>query len=80
MQSVALCRSCGKTVETTFIFCPWCGISIQHIENADSMIDTACKHLRAIQQKGRENRITKLEDSLQQLEEDLTVIIDIAKN
>jgi len=70
MQSVAVCRFCGRTIDSAFIFCPWCGISRINGQAALEH-DPVFQRLEELQEKGLSGRINKMEQSLNELERDL---------
>ena len=37
MFPVSVCKGCGRTIESKFVYCPWCGQSKVSYENQDSM-------------------------------------------
>ncbi|WP_428769372.1 hypothetical protein V1L52_10255 [Treponema sp. HNW] len=71
MESVAVCRFCGRTIDGSFIFCPWCGISRISGEPAFKEDSPVFGQLEALREKGMSGRITKMEESLNELERDL---------
>ncbi len=75
MQSVIVCRCCGRTVEKEFLYCPWCGVSLLKKETGTGVIDALFDRLETVSCGSRERRISKLESSLQQLEDDLSLLI-----
>ncbi|MDR1748965.1 MAG: zinc ribbon domain-containing protein [Spirochaetaceae bacterium] len=75
MQSVIVCRSCGRTIDKEFIYCPWCGTVLAEHEQGAELIQSAIDRLGPVQQKGCYGRIDRMETTLQQIEEDLSLFI-----
>ncbi|MDR2898468.1 MAG: zinc ribbon domain-containing protein, partial [Spirochaetaceae bacterium] len=75
MQPVIVCRSCGRTIDKEYIYCPWCGTALAAPDEGAEFIQTALDRLAPIQQKGCYGRIDRMETTLQQMEADLSLFI-----
>lgn len=75
MKSVCICKSCGRTIEKNFIFCPWCGVSQTMEENVENTLSPVFEKLEEIQNKNRMLRMHKIGDSLDELEKDLSLMV-----
>lgn len=74
MKSVCVCRSCGRTIEKEFIYCPWCGLSRINNDDKESL-DHVFAQLEEKQTIDREKRVMALEKTLDELEKDLDILV-----
>ncbi len=74
MKSVCVCRSCGRTIEKEFIYCPWCGLSRINHDDKESL-DHVFAQLEEKQAIDREKRVMALEKTLNELEKDLDILV-----
>ena len=74
MKSVSVCRGCGRTIESEFIYCPWCGLERVPQEERGTL-DAVFRQLEEKQRTDRESRVRRLEQELFQLEKDLDVLV-----
>lgn len=74
MKSVCVCRSCGRTIENEFIYCPWCGQS-RLAEDEKSVLDSVFRQLEEKQSDDRQRRLRRMEDQLMELEKDLDMLV-----
>lgn len=74
MKSVCVCRSCGKTIDSEYIYCPWCGCS-RLAQGARGALDTVFLRLEEKQAIDRESRVRRLEQELSVLEKDLDMFV-----
>ncbi|WP_041610413.1 hypothetical protein [Treponema brennaborense] len=74
MQSVCVCHGCGRTIDTEFLYCPWCGAA--RIRNAEpEALEPVFTRLEQLQQRGRVKKLKQLDDILAELEKDLTTLV-----
>lgn len=74
MFSVSVCRNCGKTIESKFLYCPWCGISMAAEEREDDIIENVFSMLSDAQQEVRRRHIMDMERQLDELENELSTL------
>ncbi|MCR5725804.1 MAG: zinc ribbon domain-containing protein [Treponema sp.] len=74
MKSVCVCRSCGRTIESEFIYCPWCGLSRLQ-EDDKHVLDNVFRQMEEKQAEDRDRRLHRLEEELEILEKDLNVLV-----
>ena len=70
-----ICKDCGRTVNESYIFCPWCGKS-----KADSISNMSEKELliETIKKKRYEEqtiKIMELNKKLEDMERDLSILV-----
>jgi hypothetical protein len=70
MESVCVCRNCGKTIDRNFIYCPWCGEEQTEAVNSRAF-DAVFQKLEEHQNSDREKRLHRMEKKLDELEKDL---------
>ena len=77
MHSIAVCCSCGRTIEKKFVYCPWCGAAAASVQykNMPNFSEMLFQEVRCISPDNRDQRICRLENSLNQLEADLSRFI-----
>ena len=76
MQAVAVCRSCGKTIEKQFMYCPWCGTPQSEKSDAGAHIDPVVfERLEQLQSSECRKRLERIGRSLDALEEEISHIL-----
>ena len=50
MNKIHICHGCGRTVDSSFLYCPWCGFSRLNNRETDSL-DEVFRQLETVQQK-----------------------------
>ncbi|HPO02497.1 zinc ribbon domain-containing protein [Treponema zuelzerae] len=77
MDSVIVCRDCGKTVERNFNFCPWCGCSLMPEEDISSAVQDACLRMDELRRSRNVSRIDVLDRKLIDLEKILSQLASL---
>jgi hypothetical protein len=70
---MCVCKCCGRTIESEFIYCPWCGESRLEPEDRESM-NAVFDRLVELQNEDRENKISKMKNQLDELDKELSNI------
>lgn len=73
MKNICVCGGCGRTIETEFIYCPWCGQSKMQ-NNDKAALESVFKSLELKQAEERTRRLAELEKELDELEQDLSIL------
>ena len=73
MKNICVCGGCGRTIETEFIYCPWCGQSKMQ-NNDKAALESVFKSLELKQAEERARRLAELEKELAELEQDLSIL------
>ncbi len=73
MKNICVCGGCGRTIETEFIYCPWCGQSKMQ-NNDKAALESVFKSLELKQAEERARRLAELEKELDDLEQDLSIL------
>ena len=69
-----ICDGCGKLIDKSFYYCPWCGYSRVEQEKETSL-QLRYKKYKAKQVEKRYNQIERLEEQLDNLEKELSVLV-----
>ena len=71
---MCICKGCGKVIENKFFYCPWCGYS--RVENkTETGIELGYRQHCQKQLDNRLIQLQKMNDQLDQLEEELSVLV-----
>lgn len=73
MKSVVVCRGCGRTIDSDFIYCPWCSHS-RITDTTDSFEDVFAR-LEKLQDESRDQQLISMEKQLEELETELNMIV-----
>ena len=73
MKNICVCGGCGRTIETEFSYCPWCGQSKMQ-NNDKAALESVFKSLELKQAEERARRLAELEKELDELEQDLSIL------
>lgn len=68
---MAVCGGCGRSVDSNFRFCPWCGVSRTSSKNEKE----AEEELNIDIENKRLEKFDEMESRLEQLEEELEVLV-----
>ncbi|MCQ2583077.1 MAG: zinc ribbon domain-containing protein [Treponema sp.] len=69
----AICSGCGRTIENNFLYCPWCGHS-RIVKNDDSL-DLMFNKLAESKKASRRNQLYQMEQELDNMEQELSVLV-----
>ncbi len=79
MCLVSVCRSCGRTKNKEFVYCPWCGISSVDGKASEKKVGIDCKNATSMETDPTCARINSIEDTLAKLERELTYMLAVHK-
>jgi len=69
---VSVCSGCGRSVDSTFRFCPWCGEKRTFAEGNENLE----KESRSMKiENDRLDKIDEMDSKLEKLEEELEVLV-----
>lgn len=74
MKQVAVCRGCGRTIESDFIYCPWCGFSRAASDDNDSL-ETVFHKLEVLQRNSHMRRISEAGKQIDNLVSELDTLV-----
>jgi hypothetical protein len=75
MDKVSICHACGRTMESAFNFCPWCGTVAATGDLLPGEVDAVFEHIDKIQTNHTCSRITRMENELGELEKALSLLL-----
>ncbi len=71
---MCICSGCGKLIDKRFYYCPWCGKSRVAQEREESAELRYAKFKEKQYQK-RYNQLEKMEEQLDSLEHELSILV-----
>ena len=71
---MCICGGCGKLIDKRFYYCPWCGYSRVQKEEDDSA-KLRYAEFKEKQYQKRNNQIEKMEEQLNNLEHELSILV-----
>ena len=71
----SVCTDCGRDIQKDFIFCPWCGSSV----NKDKQIENIALHEENMRIKWHEEQLRQDAKILDDLEKELTAYVVCAQ-
>ena len=71
---MCICSGCGKLIDKRFYYCPWCGKSRVAQEKDDSA-ELRFAKFKEIQFQKRYNQLEKMEEQLDDLEHELSILV-----
>jgi len=75
MEKVAICHACGRTVDSAYAYCPWCGTAAETDTLLAARIDSVFEQVEAMQKGFTDTRIHRMENELGELEEALSLLL-----
>lgn len=70
MNFVTVCKYCSKTIERSFLYCPWCGRENACADDS-SVLDNVFRQLAEKQSDDRLSRVKKIETQIAEIEKSL---------
>lgn len=70
MNSVIVCHGCGRTIDSEFLYCPWCSLS-RVTSDGSLSIAGVFDRLNRMQESTRSVQISGLERQLDEIEKEL---------
>lgn len=77
MDNNAICHKCGRTVDASFVYCPWCGTVAEELETLGFQIDSVFSGITGMNDG---SRIARMKDALGVLEQELSLLIPEARS
>lgn len=71
MNKVHICESCGRTINSEYLYCPWCGESRLDPEDKESM-NAVVQRLLEIQKEDKEKQLEAMKNKLDALDRELS--------
>lgn len=73
MNTVAVCKGCGRTIDGTFSFCPWCGQA--KVASEEKSIEVLFNRYNEKQKEARRQKLYEMEKELEVLENELSILV-----
>ena len=74
MSNMSICRCCGRTMDATFVFCPWCGTSKVTAKDTNS-VEAFVESIKDKRYREQEQQIEEIETKLNDLERELSILV-----
>ena len=71
---MCICNGCGKLIDSKFFYCPWCGVSKVKNDTVEA-IELQVQQYKQKKPDDRIQQIQKMEEELNSLEKELSVLI-----
>lgn len=75
MDKVSICHSCGRTIDSAFPYCPWCGAAVESASPLARQFDEVFGRLETMQQRHAQSRIVRMESELGEIEKELSLML-----
>lgn len=80
MDKVVICHACGRTMESAFNFCPWCGGPQDRGDRTEfsaltELVESVFSQVESMQTTHACSRISRMENELGELEKELSLLI-----
>jgi hypothetical protein len=86
MDKVVICHACGRTMESAFKYCPWCGDRIDRGDQVGrgertefsaltELVESVFSQVESMQTTHACSRISRMENELGELEKELSLLI-----
>lgn len=73
MNSISVCKGCGRTIEQNFLYCPWCGFS--RVSAKEDSLDVLFNRFSERQKLNRRKQLYEMEQQLEDMERELSVLV-----
>jgi hypothetical protein len=77
MNEIRFCSFCGKKLEITFHFCPYCGNQCKDLVGFEEIVDSSLHEVEKVRMSKDMERLEKMENLLQELENELDTFLAV---
>ncbi len=70
---MCVCKGCGRSIQSEFLYCPWCGFS--RVSREEETLDVLFNKYEQLQKISRRKQLQDMEMELESLEEELSVLV-----
>jgi len=77
MEDIQFCSFCGKIIEASYNYCPFCGTQMRDSLPFELMVDRSLQAVEKVRMVDEMRRLEKMEILLQELENDLNVFLSV---
>lgn len=78
MEKVSVCHGCGRTIESDFPYCPWCGSAVLTDAPLSAQVDAVCARVEIKQKEHTSSRIQRMENELGELDDELSRLLSVS--
>ncbi len=71
---MCICSGCGKLIDKRFFYCPWCGKS-RVVQEKEESAELRYAKFKEKQFQKRYNQLEKMEEQLDNLEHELSILV-----
>lgn len=72
---MTICKECGRTIDSKFFYCPWCGHSrVERVEEDDTF-DLLFEKFERVQMESQTRKLMEMGDRLDDLEKELSTLV-----
>ena len=71
---MCICSGCGKLIDKRFFYCPWCGKS-RVVQEKEESAELRYANFKEKQFQKRYNQLEKMEEQLDNLEHELSILV-----
>ena len=71
---MCICSGCGKLIDKRFFYCPWCGNS-RVVQEKEESAELRYAKFKEKQYQKRYNQLEKMEEQLDSLEHELSILV-----
>ncbi len=79
MEKGSICHGCGRTIESDFPYCPWCGCATLKTCAFSRQVDLVCERVELKQKEYTSSRIQRMENELGEIENELTLLLSVSQ-
>lgn len=79
MDKVSICHGCGRTIESVFPYCPWCGSAASTESPLSRQVDSVCERVELKRKEYTSSRIQRMENELGDLEDELSLLLSVSQ-
>ncbi len=79
MEKVSICHGCGRTIESAFAYCPWCGCAAPTAGVLSRQVDLVCERVELRQKEFTSSRIRRMQTELGDLEDELSQLLSVSQ-
>lgn len=75
MDKVSICHACGRTVDSAFLYCPWCGTAAESSPSVSDQVNSVFEKIEGMQSNHTCSRIDRMDNELGEIEQALSRLL-----
>ncbi len=80
MDGTSICHACGRTMESVFSYCPWCGQATEQTLSLEHQFEEVFSRVETVRNGNNTVRMERIETALGNLERELSLMLSGTKN